>query len=784
MSSPRTTTPLHFRSRRHLLILLLYLGLTLFMTWPLVLHLSDAIPGDGFDGWQNVWNLWWMRQAWLVKHRSAYRTDMLHYPTGADLRFQTMAPFNGLTFLNVQLALGLFPAYNAAVLFSFVVGGYGMYLLALYALRSALVGQGRPGPTARHTAAFLAGVVYAFSPYHFAHLLGHLQLIVLQWIPFYVLYLLRGLDRASREIVYEQGQHPQSTPTLSSTLSDAFKAGLFLILVGLCDWYYVMYCLLFTALALLYRLAQRRLSWRGLAMTVGANALFVLALAPRLWPMIQAAFTWKSTSLLRNYQETTTLSADLLGFVTPHVFHPLWGNWAVNRSSHFTSTPSEYTVFAGYTVLTLALVVILATRNPRSRTSNIPLRRRVPELLEAAYDLPTEATRKSRIARPRRGSQSTAEPGLWLWTALVFALLALGPVLHINGRVVTLPGGQPLPLPYTLLYRFVPFIKLSRSVSRMDVMVMLALGISAAFGLIRLHSMLATRRRPRLASITPVLSIALILIEFLPLPYPISHPDTPAWYYWLAAEPGQQAVLNLPANWERPGYLLYQTVHGKPLATGYLTRDDPQTLIERAPVLSHFRWLGPDIHTRRFDLSQQGIQVLNDLNVGWVVLDRYKMPGGTERELTEAYAQAIFGHQLPLYQDERLTVYRVPPASQRWPYLILGTGWPPREQDVAGEVWRALPPGRWGLELVNPDPATLSLSLVLAMPEDATLQVLLAGRAPLALQPADCTQAAALCLHTVPYPFPAGTTKLILDYQSPDGSPVIIHEIAVTTASA
>ena len=121
----------------------------------------------------------------------------------------------------------------------------------------------------------------------------------------------------------------------------------------------------------------------------------------------------------------------------------------------------------------------------------------------------------------------------------------------------------------------------------------------------------------------------------------MSQPDTPAWYKTLAGDTRPGAVLNLPMNWDRPGYLLYQTEHGKPLTVAYISRDDPRTLTERAPVLQHFRHLGPDIIA--FDLAAQGQQVLADLGVRWVTLDRYKMPGGREREYTEAAAQAIFG---------------------------------------------------------------------------------------------------------------------------------------------
>ena len=96
-------------------------------------------------------------------------------------------------------------------------------------------------------------------------------------------------------------------------------------------------------------------------------------------------------------------------------------------------------------------------------------------------------------------------------------------------------------------------------------------------------------------------------------------------------------------NYDRPGYLLYQTVHGKPLTVAYISRDDPRTLTERVPVLQHFRHLGPDIIDGAPE--QVAATIFADLDVGTVVLDRYKMPGGDERTYTEDLAAAIFAGQ-------------------------------------------------------------------------------------------------------------------------------------------
>ena len=78
--------------------------------------------------------------------------------------------------------------------------------------------------------------------------------------------------------------------------------------------------------------------------------------------------------------------------------------------------------------------------------------------------------------------------------ALVFALLALGPLLQINGRYRfsldnLLPEGVTLPLPFTLLH-FIPFVNANRAPNRSSVILMLALAVLAAFAaswLLRRH---------------------------------------------------------------------------------------------------------------------------------------------------------------------------------------------------------------------------------------------------------------------------------------------------------
>lgn len=654
-------TPGAPRRPRAASVFLLYLVITLILTFPLILHLGEAIPGDSFDGWQNYWNFWWLKQSLVDSPRDPYVTDLLYHPTGVSLYFHTLNPFNGVVSLPVQLTGNLFLAYNAAVLLAFAAGGLGAYLLALTGL--AADSPSPPGQRPLFWPAFLAGLIFTFSPYHLAHLLGHMQLIALQWIPFYVLYLLRGLQRAQRGAL---------------TRADLFKPGLFLVLVGLCDWYYVVYCLLFTAVALpaawlaLWRQRRRAralplTALRLLAAPLAAGLLFALVLSPLWLPMVREARATSFMVPLRS--EAVRLSADLLGFFTPQGFHPLWGQ-AVRRWADrtFTSSFSEYSVFAGFTPLFLAGVGVW-------------------------FDW-----RRARF---------------WLLSALIFALLALGPVLHIAGRTDLLPGGGSLPLPDAWLYEYIPFMRIARSISRFDVMVMLALGLLASRG----AAVLITRATHARRWLGPFLA-ALVLFEFWPAPYPVSLPDTPAWYQTLAQTPGQGAVLNLPMNWDRPGYLLYQTVHGRPLTVGYISRDDPRTLTTRAPVLQALRALGPDILD--IDLTRVGPSVLSWLDVDFVVLDFYKMPGARERTPTVAVAEALFAHSAPVYEDERLRVYQVAKPAAPASFLVLGQGW--GERTVAGDtVWRSAAPTAT-LQIVHG--AAAALQMTISGPDGSTLRVL------------------------------------------------------------
>ena len=618
----------------HLAVVLAYCALTLIMTWPLAIYAATAIPGDGFDGWQNYWNLWWLKTALIDRVSSPFVTDILYYPTGVGLYFHTLNPLNGLLSMPVQLVGGLIPAYNAVVLISWAFSGYGAFLLCLWLLGPAGNAQAQTEHAkasragfARYAGAFLAGTVYAFAPFHMAHLLGHMQVMSLEWIPFYVLYLLRGMSHGR---------------TGRPWLRDAGMAGLFLIFNGLSDWYFVLYLFLFTALAICYfwlsdlvsNLARETLNVRQSVRSLvavflpplTAGAIFALVLSPVLLPMLREASEFNF--MVRPASDLYILSASLTDYLIPSRLHTLLRSGQYAFPGNQIAPLSERTIAVGYVVLALAIAAMA-------------LRRR-----RAAF---------------------------WAIVGLFFVLLSLGPKLHVGDIMwdsvpaeLDTPGGAVSWTPFAVMNRVVPFMRISRSVSRYALMAQLSAAMLAGIGL----SAVMLRMRRRGAYVLAALALMVIIVEYWVAPYPLSRPDTPSFYVEVADRENAGAILNLPMNYDRPGYLLYQTVHNRPLTVAYISRDDPRTLTERIPALQHFRHLGPDIVGD--DPAQAAMTVLNDLGVEYVVLDRYKMPTGKEREYTEELTGLVFAGSEPVFQDDRLTVYEVAPVEESTPYIELG----------------------------------------------------------------------------------------------------------------
>lgn len=321
----------------HLLVLGSYVLLACILTWPLVLHFSTHVPGDGGDDPALTWNLWWVRYS-LEHAANPFDCDFMFYPIGINLAFYTLTVLNGCLSAPLQTTLGLISAANITLLSSYCIGGYGAFLLAV-----SLLGRRRCG------AAWLAGVVYAFAaPKLFYAALGQFNIASSQWVPFAALYMVKAVRRGSAR--------------------DAVLAALFTALQAWAEMTYASFLAVFLVLLVGWRvaaaLARRAPPWQSLVRLLLAMAALVLALtlliAPLLATMLPDMLVEGDFSVVGG-GFADVFSADLAGFVVPTMLHPLAGG-IVKGLAGLPNIDKGQHVFFGFTVAALVVAALCRDR--------------------------------------------------------------------------------------------------------------------------------------------------------------------------------------------------------------------------------------------------------------------------------------------------------------------------------------------------------------------------------------------------------------------------------------
>jgi hypothetical protein len=641
--------------------LLTYLALAVFLTWPTALRLTTAVPGNGFDSWQNMWNMWWLRKA-LLEGYNPYFTPMLYYPQGATLLLQTLNPLNFLVSLPVHALLGLVAAYNFVVIFSLTMGGLCAYAVARD------VGASR-------AAALVGGAIYASSGYLLAQVMGgHTHMMAAWPIPLAVLALRRA----------------QAVPTAPRIAI----AGVALALNLLADWQYFLFVLIWAGWYALAKLWESR-AWRSILPACGAVAVALVLASPLIVATARASAEVPTAATEGGPTFRLETSVDLADLAIPSQLHPLWGLVAEGLQSYKVETHIQSkTAYLGL------VAVLLAAFGVRAR-----------------------------------------EGRFWLLSAIVFVVLAMGPMLQVGG------WRTGLPLPGAVLFEL-PLIRIFRYPMRFMAVAMLAVAVLAALGTQRLIAAVEARR-PRTtaaergpAPLVAALLIALILLDNLTLPFPMVGVYIPPIYTELAADDEQYAVLEAPIFWRNnPYYLLYQVVHDKPLVGGYTSRILPYDLLDQLPVMRQLAFAepAPDIVGR--DIDRIAASVFAYFDIRYLTLHstggalRYNTllriasaaAGGAEprRDVSSVVAPDAFGasglRRSFVAQNElpagTVLIYRVAPPAEPVPFLGVGPGWgepQPRENGVVTRT--AAGPAELVLYSARGGAATLSLEVAAAAP--------------------------------------------------------------------
>jgi hypothetical protein len=550
-----------------------YVLLACTVTWPLPLRLNTHLLGspEGDTGIY-VWNLWIFRHELLRHARLPISTDhVFAYTGGADFSLHNYTPIASLFALPLIGPLGVVAAYNVVLILFVALAGAAMFLLA------RRLGLAPPW-------AWLAGAVFAASPVLVARTTAHLSLVTAAPLALFLWALLRTLD--------------------SRRVRDAVLAGALVGLASYADAYYGIYCVLTGA----FLVAGRFLVWsRGVATTPRTAWFIDVVIA-----LLAAIVAWR---LLNGGTDVTigTLKIHLQTLYNPVLALVLLAAvrlWLTFRPSVRVDDPEAALARLRYLgivavatciVLMLPVIVGLAMRYLDGRLPGTEtFWRSSPRGVDAlAYIVPNPnhpwfgdvTSRWFLPPRPDAFPELVASfslvalvaiafaawrrwlPRFWIVFAAFFAILSLGPFVHVAGVNTYVIG------PWALL-RYVPIIGMARSPARFAIVAVLGLSLLFAMALQALWHRKATSGRAWVFAIVLVLAV-----ELLPAPRRLHSAAVPPVYDMVAASawnPDDTShLLELPTGVRdgtsslgnfSPAAPFFQTRHRRPMIGGYLSR--------------------------------------------------------------------------------------------------------------------------------------------------------------------------------------------------------------------
>ena len=630
--APLLLLPFRMRSslRTGVIAALGYAALAVAFSWPLPLHMTTHLTGppDGDTG-VYIWNQWVFRHELVDQHSlPLFTREIFSLSRPANLSLHNYTIFQDLLALPLLQVFGSVTTFNIVYLLTIVLTGYAMFRLAWYV-------------TGRPIESWLAGALFSWCPWLVTRGMGHFSLVAAAPLPIFALLLLR-LEHRGR-------------------LRDALALGVTVCWAATTDPYYAVYCVMMACLFLgmqtvrITRDAAQRSAepvaldaliacvagfavslvigggWRFTVFGrhISAHGLYtpmllltILGLLRLVWPYRRAVLSIDRAELLRFARAASVaaiVSVVLLSPVLYAVSIRIRDNGFESSRILWRSSPP------GIDLLSFFLP------NPNHGLTPEAVRAwltpRADLYLENVASLPFVAL-AAIVAAVRTGWRpldDTRGKPMRFWVALTvaFALLALGPFIHIAGVNTDIPG------PWALA-RYLPLVRLARTPARLAIVAMLGLSMLFGVALCYLGDRWPQRRRLLLSVVA-----AVMFVELLPAPRPLYSASVPRFYARVADQQADVRILELPVG-VRDGTSsvgnftarsqFFQTVHGKPLIGGYLSRVSRRRIDEmrQDPMLDALMTLsegGSLDPSRERDLAEHGAEFVRRSRIGFVVID-------------------------------------------------------------------------------------------------------------------------------------------------------------------
>ena len=488
-----------------LFTILAFFFISLIVTFPLILHFKDyAIGNYPTDLWLGLWGFSWAKKC-VFEGRNIFYSTYMCYPPGGKIYIVNL--FNALLSIPLQLIFNITVTYNIIVLFLLNLGAYSAYCLGKYLTRNSIAG-------------FICGIIYGFSPCRISFLFnGTDHLLNSAWIPLVLLFLFKTLA----EIGYTK---------------NFFLTVLFLFLTAFASWYMGLFTSMFILILFFYHILFKRKTERYRQNKIFEKFIlvflfFIVLISPFVYFVVDS-FKGDNNVVVKKHSDAALKQiedieySNLIEYFRPTPFNTRPKLQVDPEFSKFNFPPHRliyaYGVYLGYIVLVLTFIGLVFTE------------------------------KKSKVR-------------FWIYFAIFFFILSLGPYLHFSGETPVLIFGHKIPLLYLLFFKLIPIFGMISCPSRFINMTYFCLSVLAGFGVVNILKSIKKIYWHILGALISVfILVEYNLFSLVPYPLPLTNTDMPKFYYELAKEKGDFAIIELPMkNWNfyKGKYGFGQSIHWK-----------------------------------------------------------------------------------------------------------------------------------------------------------------------------------------------------------------------------
>ncbi|MBU0477602.1 YfhO family protein [bacterium] len=499
----------------NLIAIILFTILALIVTFPVIFNMSKLIYGYPDDTIGTLSCIWYYKFAVLhhfnpcINFHVGFPFEESSLGSGAIIEKIITGPIAILT--SEIFTWNLFSILN------FALSAILMYSLVRYL-------------TDNKISAFISGIIYGFCPHICMQSFNHIQIAAIQWMPLYILFLMK--------LLFEKNY------------KNALFCGIFYALVLLSNAYYGYYMLLFTVIFIVF-LVLKHIKNPGAV--IKKNRFKILKLAgvgfltsliiiiPYEYKIIKPIFSKDKNNpavFNRPLQGLIFSAARPKDFLLPPRTNPVLKNISKPFMSPDFGSMIDHTLYLGYTPLILSIIA-----------AGFWWKRREKE-------------------KGKMGKFNFVVP-FFVAVFFVFGIMSSPPWIPIGAAKLN-SAPFKLPMPSYFLHKIFPMF---RYYSRMVVVMMISLSVLSGIGIKFLLEKFKIKNL-KLKIIFAGIIFVLIGIEYVNIP-PFHYFDStpPEVYTWLAKQDGEfsSAIAEYPMLAGRTpeyGYLFWQRVHKQKLVNG------------------------------------------------------------------------------------------------------------------------------------------------------------------------------------------------------------------------